>query len=255
MDAGIFGVDSLLAWAPFCLPTIGVAAVAAVAAVAGSASALMVLPWCVRTLVRRVAKRTNGACLADDAASHCVPSRRVVAACGVLQGAAWGCAVIAVVSVMPSMRFAAALAAGVWLVSTGSMLCALACDVTARVIPRELCWTLGAAGACHQLLANGPMALFAGALFGAVAAFLGALANGVPSARSGEPLVGGGDVRCMAALSLATGCQAFLGFFLCFLAAGAWALFGCLRAGFTARATLPLAPFFCLWLFAGTAMD
>ncbi len=62
---------------------------------------------------------------------------------------------------------------------------------------------------------------------------------------------GGGDVRCMMALSLASGFGAFDGFAACFMAATAGIVVGVALHAIDPGTAVPLAPFFCVWAAFG----
>lgn len=67
-------------------------------------------------------------------------------------------------------------------------------------------------------------------------------------------MVGGGDVRCMAALSVASGFAAPAGFAACFLAAAVVALVKCVMGKARAGDAMPLAPYLCVWLWVGAGL-
>jgi len=85
-------------------------------------------------------------------------------------------------------------------------------DLAERRIPRQLCWVIAASGALLQLMVNGTNSVLQGALCGVAVVVV----CNIVSALLGKNSIGGGDVRCMAALSLATGWGAPVGFFACF---------------------------------------
>ena len=93
-------------------------------------------------------------------------------------------------------------------------------DLAERRIPRQLCWAIAASGALLQLMVNGTSSVLQGALYGVVVVVV----CSIVSALLGKNSIGGGDVRCMAALSLATGWGAPVGFLACFAVATPWAL-------------------------------
>jgi len=96
----------------------------------------------------------------------------------------------------------------------------VAVDLAERRIPRQLCWVIAASGALLQLLVNGTSSILQGTLCGVVVVVV----CNIVSALLGKNSIGGGDVRCMAALSLATGWGAPVGFLACFAVAAPWAL-------------------------------
>ena len=133
-----------------------------------------------------------------------------------------------------------------------AMLVAVACDLKARMIPLECCAALAAAGGALQALAAGPAGLAAGLVFAAVAAGACLAANRVAGRGRALP-VGHGDIRCMAALSLATGAAAPAGLLACYMSAAAFSLAGLAARRLTLRSGIPMAPFLSLWLACGVA--
>lgn len=93
-------------------------------------------------------------------------------------------------------------------------------DLAERRIPRQLCWAIAASGALLQLMVNGTNSVLQGALCGVAVVVV----CNIVSVLLGKNSIGGGDVRCMAALSLATGWGAPVGFLACFAVATPWAL-------------------------------
>ncbi len=171
------------------------------------------------------------------------PTRRRRAACAAA-GAVAGAALAAA-----DLPWASALAAGV---CATAMLVAVACDLKARMIPLECCAALAAAGGALQALAAGPAGLAAGLVFAAVAAGACLAANRVAGRGRALP-VGHGDIRCMAALSLATGAAAPAGLLACYMSAAAFSLAGLAARRLTLRSGIPMAPFLSLWLACGVA--
>lgn len=239
-------------------------------AVSGGALMFALLPGAVEVLLARVADRAQcsmrpgpdggergtarfcdaGAAEGSaDAAAGGVERAR--AACALAFGAACGWAAFASCAAGLAGQPRIAAGAACWLAVGAAVLLAAACDLAARAIPRETCWAVGAAGALLQMVTAGPAALAAGALFGGAVAALCALCNRMALRRGRACAVGGGDVRCMAALSLASGYDAFGGFALCFSVAAACAVAGVATRRLHPAATVPLAPFFCLWAAFG----
>ena len=66
--------------------------------------------------------------------------------------------------------------------------------------------------------------------------------------------MGRGDVRCMGALSLATGAGALCGFAACYTLAGLAALAGCVVGKLKLGDSMPMAPFLSAWLACGAAV-
>lgn len=178
------------------------------------------------------------------------PAARI-AACGVFALAmGWGA-----VAFLPGLSgpdaWTVALRFACWMILWFALLTAALCDVAARVIPWETCVAIAGAGAALQLASCGLASLLAGAAFGAAVMFLCAAANRIGNRLGRGSQVGGGDVRCMAALSLASGSAAFAGFAACFLVVALFALAGLVLGKLKGAATVPLAPFFCVWLWVG----
>ena len=129
-----------------------------------------------------------------------------------------------------------------------AMAAAVACDVRMRLIPWESCAAMAAAGAAAQLLARGAWGLVWGAACGVAVLGVCAAVNAGFRRLRGEEAVGGGDLRCMAALSLASGPAAATGFALSYLAAAL--VGGCAVAlrRMDAHQGMPMAPFYVPWL-------
>lgn len=143
----------------------------------------------------------------------------------------------------PSACAAAALAA---------MLVGVSCDVRERMIPLECSMAVAVAGAACQLLVAGVSGVAIGAVGAIGAVAVCAAANRLLS-RSGSVPVGQGDVRCMAALSLASGSGVLAGAFACYAAAAAFSLAGLAARRLTLRDGIPFAPFLAVWLGVGVA--
>ena len=138
-----------------------------------------------------------------------------------------------------------------WVMLWFALLTAALCDAAARVIPWETCFAIAGAGSALQLVSCGLASLFAGVVFGVVVALLCAVANRIGNRLGRGSQIGGGDVRCMVALSLASGPAAFAGFAACFLVVALFAFAGRVLGKLKDAATVPLAPFFCVWLWVG----
>ena len=126
-------------------------------------------------------------------------------------------------------------------------------DDQARIIPRGLCLLLAVAGIVLQACYGGMLAVAVGAAWAAVFHLVARIALWLVDGRTSgeEPSLGGGDVRCMAALSLATGPGAPIGFAACFAAAALWAAIERLRGRLEAGEAFALAPFLAVWLAVG----
>ena len=143
------------------------------------------------------------------------------------------------------MRIAvAATMAGVCAIA---MVCIVAIDLEQRRIPRQLCWLIAVCGSALQATTCGIGSLFAGMLVG----LLVVVVCRVAVLFFGEHAIGGGDVRCMAALSLATGWGAPVGFVTCFSSATAWSLFRRWRDREHSRDPFAFAPFLAIWMVVG----
>lgn len=166
-----------------------------------------------------------------------------------LCAAALGTAFAVVATIVPGVPAAAMLG-----ICASAMAVSVVCDLRARVIPLEACGLVAVAGTAFQLLACGPAGAAAGlgtALFVAAGS---ALANRLLGARCPGGAVGRGDVRCMGALSLATGAGARCGFAACYTLAGLAALAGCAVGKLKLGDGMPMAPFLSAWLACGAAV-
>lgn len=143
------------------------------------------------------------------------------------------------------------VASAIWLTMWGALLVAVVCDMGERVIPKETCAFLGLAGAVTQGVSQGLGSLAWGACFGLALMAGCRMVNRWGRFHRQAPMVGGGDVRCMVALSIASGRAAPLGCAACFACAALVALVGCASGKMNRREAMPLAPFFCLWLWVG----
>lgn len=227
------------------------------AAGAGLAAGTALLPRAAGVLLGRAAARArrSGERVAAPGTAcgegfEARMSRRARLVCGSGFAVASGMAAHAVAaSACTGGADAAAFAAApCWLACWAALLAAVLCDVAAGVLPREACWALAAAGSAFQLMKAGLAGLAAGGAFGVVAFALCAVCNRVAAARDRPAMVGGGDARCMAALSLATGAAAPFGFAACFAVAAAYAVIRFLDGSIAWSEGFPFAPFLCAWL-------
>lgn len=168
-------------------------------------------------------------------------------------------------------RIAACVAAGVigvWMLAWGDSLVAaglalamvlvmaeaVRCDVAHRLVPRELCALMAVVGGAFQLLAFG-WAAFAGALvFAACAIALCCALSFFVRRLSDEeaaPPLGGGDVRCIGAIAIATGKGAFLALGAGAIAAALFCTVRFVVCSPNRRKPIPLAPFLMLGLMVG----
>lgn len=163
------------------------------------------------------------------------------AALAVLAGG--GCCLLAMVR--PGPLAAASLAAcGLFMVA------AVVCDLRARMLPLECCAVVAAAGAVFQVAVAGVAGLGAGLAFGLLVS-VGCCAGNRLMGKGGSAPVGWGDVRCMAALSLATGAGAPFGFAVCYVGAALFSLAGLAARRLSVRDGIPMAPFLAVWLVCG----
>lgn len=165
------------------------------------------------------------------------PWQRVMCACSC---AAWfATLVLAGVVVLPAIALALC---GV------AMAVAVVCDLRARIIPLETCAVVALMGVVAQLALGGVSALVTGSVF---ATLVGAGCLLVNRLVRGHMLpVGRGDVRCMVALSLASGSAAPVGLFACYVCAAACSLAGIAAGKLTLKSGFPMAPFLAVWLVA-----
>jgi len=147
----------------------------------------------------------------------------------------------------------------IWTIGIASALCLAAMaaivvlDEATRIIPRELCWALAAAGALLQICIGGVANVVVGMVWGMAVCSVAVVSRWLVDRRrsDGRSSLGGGDVRCMAALSLATGPGAPVGFAACFAAASLWAVIARTRGRLKTGEAFAFAPFLALWLMVG----
>ena len=166
-----------------------------------------------------------------------------------LCAAALGAAFAVAAAIAPSAPAAAMLG-----ICSAAMATAVVCDLRARAIPLEACGLMAVAGTAFQLFACGPEGAATGLAVALVVAAGSALANRLLGARCPGGAVGRGDVRCMGALSLATGAGALCGFAACYVLAGLAALAGCVAGRLKLGDGMPMAPFLSAWLACGAAV-
>lgn len=126
------------------------------------------------------------------------------------------------------------------------MAAAVICDLRTRAIPVVACTVLALAGTVFRACADGADGVVAGALNGIFIVAGCRLANRL-FRRDGSDPVGAGDIRCMGALSLASGAYAPLGFAASYGAAALAALVGLASHRASLQDGVPMAPFFALW--------
>lgn len=134
-----------------------------------------------------------------------------------------------------------------------AMTTATVCDLQARVIPIEACVVIAVSGVVFQVMTGGLAGVGSGALFAVGVVAVCSLINRLCRARSPPDAVGGGDIRCMAALSLASGAGAFWGMAACYACASVFSALGCLFRRLKIRDGVPMAPFLAVWLACGAA--
>ena len=128
-------------------------------------------------------------------------------------------------------------------------------DMTMKLIPTPLCWAMGAVGLLAQAYIGGYGSTAAGAIGACcvLVACLGvdALAQAGKKDAGRQQLIGGGDVRCMMALALATGPKWLPGALVCFAAASVCGLVARALGKLQPGEPFPFAPFLALWLLIG----
>ena len=194
------------------------------------------IPAVADELLRRAYSRINEVVLHEGWSPVEIASRREYSACSSI-GAA--CGVVFVGSHIDALR------AFLLSICAFAMAVAVLCDVRARLIPFETCGVLAFAGSILQIQIGG----FAGLTVGAVCAGVIMAGCGIANRmlrRSGEA-VGWGDVRCMGALSLASGELAPLGFALSYGLAALYGLCGLAARTLSWSDGMPMAPFFVAW--------
>lgn len=133
---------------------------------------------------------------------------------------------------------------------------AVACfyDIRQRIIPNPCCFSIALAGFALQCIACGVHEALSGCFFGMLISALNLGANRLMR-RHGKSGMGFGDVKCMAALSLASGTSAAAACFAGLGAAAVFALAG-LASGRMERETgIPLAPFLTVWLLVALGLS
>ncbi len=132
-----------------------------------------------------------------------------------------------------------------------SMVLCVAVDVRERRIPRAYCYAIALAGSALQFVSFGMRGFLDGAVFGVFSVASALVLNRLLSRGDSVDAIGGGDIRCMFALSLATGSYAPVGFSACFLCAAVFGLLAGRRSRDGGKRTMPLAPYLSLWLVCG----
>lgn len=135
-------------------------------------------------------------------------------------------------------------------VACATMAAAAICDMRARIVPLETCATIAVAGVVFQASTVGLEGVLVGCVFAALVVLCCLVANRL-FGKTGRTPVGYGDVRCMAALSLASGFAAPVGAALCYGSAAAFSLVGIALGRLSWRSGIPMAPFLAVWLVGG----
>ena len=129
-------------------------------------------------------------------------------------------------------------------------------DVRKRIIPRKDCYLIALCGSLLQLGIKGLHAWLTGLGFGLVALLFCLSVEKVArrfSLRSN--VLGGGDIRLIVALSLASGPYALWGAFGAALAALLWALAGIATSRLSLADTFPMAPCLACWPLASLGIS
>lgn len=126
------------------------------------------------------------------------------------------------------------------------------CDIRARILPLEVCAAVALAGGTLQLCFGELEGFGWGCLVAVMVGTVCAVANRLFARGKAVP-VGRGDMRCMAALSVASGAAAPLGFAACYVTAAAFSLGGMAVGKLTLSDGIPMAPFLGVWLACGIA--
>ena len=124
-------------------------------------------------------------------------------------------------------------------------------DLMTRLISIRACEVLGAAGALYQLSLFGLGGLGASLLSMAAITIVNVIVNGLFQYRGHGQSVGGGDVRCMAALALATGRGCIVGALACCIVAVVWAAAMQMMGQRDKDEPFAFAPFMAVWLVVG----
>ena len=121
-------------------------------------------------------------------------------------------------------------------------------DLKRRIIPCRDCYGIAVCGSVLQFMLGGTSALLAGFGFGVLALCfcLGIQILGRRMYHCSD-VVGGGDMRLIVALSLATGSWAPWGAFGAALVAMVWAVIGIATSRLSMKDTFPMAPCLACW--------
>lgn len=130
------------------------------------------------------------------------------------------------------------------------MATAVVCDMRARIIPLECCCVLGLVGVAFQALLAGAQGVAIGIAAAGVVLAASVAVNRFAS--RGSCPIGFGDVRCMAALSIASGTGVLAGAAACYALAAVVSAGGLVLRKLGLKDGLPMAPFLTLWFAVGT---
>lgn len=142
--------------------------------------------------------------------------------------------------------------------ATGALLCffamliAVVCDIRARILPLECCVVLAVSAVVFQMEAGGIAGVGVGLIWALVVVSVCLALNHFTQ---DSQAIGYGDIRCMAALSIASGYNSGVGFSVCYIVAALCALVGLISKKLTLHTALPMAPFLLLWLVCGILME
>ena len=145
----------------------------------------------------------------------------------------------------------------VWAAWIGGLACVLLMvsivyiDVSTRLIPRQLCWALAAAGLVFQAGSMGGRGVLVGVLAAIAVIGFCVVLDVLNGFRGGKASIGGGDVRCMVALACATGPGCMIGALACSIVALGYALPKRLMGALLPGEAFPFAPFLAVWLVVG----
>lgn len=140
----------------------------------------------------------------------------------------------------------AAAAAALWLCGLAALVAAV-CDLGSKLIPWESCAAIAASGLLVQALVFGAEGVAYGLVSACAILVVCCVAEALLGSRGGRA-VGGGDLRCMAALSLASGQAAFAGLAASCAAAATYGIVGVLSRRRSLKDGIAMAPFFLLWV-------
>lgn len=139
-------------------------------------------------------------------------------------------------------------------VCSASMVHIVLSDVRTRLISTRACRILGISGAIYQLANAGIGGLAVGLLSAMAITVANIVFDAVARFRFNGYGIGGGDVRCMAAIALATGQGCFVGALFCCGVAIVWASAMQAKGLRNRGEPFAFAPFMAIWLGVGVAL-